>query len=210
MFGGERHLALAAPLIRGAARPWPSPFERRNRRRVGAIAAAQVCVLASGDPFHLRRRLAACRAHIDPRRDAVVPAPRPSAWRPRASAGRCRRRSLLSLHGRALDLVRPHLHRCAHPRADLGRRGPGMLARLLADTGLRPFAPDGARGARRAARTHPEHDRGGLRSRRVDPLNAVAIEVAATPSARVLARAAACPMRCSSTTARSPSARSAR
>jgi precorrin-6B C5,15-methyltransferase / cobalt-precorrin-6B C5,C15-methyltransferase len=47
VFGGRRHLSLAAPLIRGAARPWPSPFESaadevlRHRGR-------QVCVLASG------------------------------------------------------------------------------------------------------------------------------------------------------------------
>ncbi len=27
VFGGKRHLGLAAPLIRGAARPWPSPFD---------------------------------------------------------------------------------------------------------------------------------------------------------------------------------------
>ena len=27
VFGGRRHLSLAAPLIRGAARPWPSPFD---------------------------------------------------------------------------------------------------------------------------------------------------------------------------------------
>ena len=27
VFGGRRHLALAAPLIRGAARAWPSPFD---------------------------------------------------------------------------------------------------------------------------------------------------------------------------------------
>ena len=26
VFGGRRHLGLAAPLIRGAARPWPTPF----------------------------------------------------------------------------------------------------------------------------------------------------------------------------------------
>ena len=28
VFGGKRHLALAASVIRGAARPWPSPFDR--------------------------------------------------------------------------------------------------------------------------------------------------------------------------------------
>ena len=50
VLGGKRHLALAAPLIRGAARPWPSPFDAaadevlRSRGR-------RVCVLASGDPF---------------------------------------------------------------------------------------------------------------------------------------------------------------
>jgi len=27
VFGGRRHLGLAAPLIRGATRPWPSPFD---------------------------------------------------------------------------------------------------------------------------------------------------------------------------------------
>jgi len=51
VFGGRRHLTLAASLIRGAARPWPSPFdgaaEEVLRRR-----GRQVCVLASGDPFH--------------------------------------------------------------------------------------------------------------------------------------------------------------
>ena len=28
VFGGERHLSLAAPLINGEAKPWPSPFSR--------------------------------------------------------------------------------------------------------------------------------------------------------------------------------------
>ena len=27
VFGGKRHLGLAASLIRGASRPWPSPFD---------------------------------------------------------------------------------------------------------------------------------------------------------------------------------------
>ena len=30
VFGGKRHLALAGPLIRGAARPWPSPLDRKS------------------------------------------------------------------------------------------------------------------------------------------------------------------------------------
>src|SRR5262249_42832617 len=50
VFGGKRHLALAAPLIRGAARPWPSPFER-GIEEVLTHRGQDVCVLASGDPF---------------------------------------------------------------------------------------------------------------------------------------------------------------
>src|SRR6202051_1734674 len=48
--GGARHLALAAPLIRGEGMVWPSPV-------AGGVAALlahrlrSVVVLASGDPF---------------------------------------------------------------------------------------------------------------------------------------------------------------
>src|SRR5947209_11574247 len=50
VFGGKRHLALAARLIRGATRPWPSPFER-GIEEVLRQRGRKVCVLASGDPF---------------------------------------------------------------------------------------------------------------------------------------------------------------
>lgn len=48
--GGERQLRLAAPLIRGEARPWPSPL----RDGIAALLDYQgqaVVVLASGDPY---------------------------------------------------------------------------------------------------------------------------------------------------------------
>ena len=51
VFGGRRHLGLAAPLIRGAARPWPSPFDGAAEE-VMRHRGRQICVLASGDPFH--------------------------------------------------------------------------------------------------------------------------------------------------------------
>src|SRR5260370_27839363 len=50
VFGGPRHLVLAAPLIRGAARPWRSPFARAVAEGV-AQRGRQWGVLASGDPF---------------------------------------------------------------------------------------------------------------------------------------------------------------
>ena len=50
VFGGSRHLALAAPLIRGTARVWGSPFDE-SAAEVVAHRGRPVCVLASGDPF---------------------------------------------------------------------------------------------------------------------------------------------------------------
>ena len=50
VFGGKRHLGLAASLIRGASRPWPTPFDGAADE-VLAHRGRQVCVLASGDPF---------------------------------------------------------------------------------------------------------------------------------------------------------------
>ena len=50
VFGGARHLALAAQAIRGEARPWGSPFDPAMRE-VLALRGRPVCVLASGDPF---------------------------------------------------------------------------------------------------------------------------------------------------------------
>ncbi len=48
VFGGRRHLELAASLIRGEARPWPSPFDVSG---VLAERGRRVVVLASGDPM---------------------------------------------------------------------------------------------------------------------------------------------------------------
>src|SRR6202035_2440517 len=48
VFGGKRHLGLAAPLIRGAARRWPSPFDGAADE-VLHHRGRQICVLASGD-----------------------------------------------------------------------------------------------------------------------------------------------------------------
>src|SRR2546425_10788563 len=50
VFGGPRHLVLAAPLIRGAARAWRSPFERAGEGGVGQ-GCRQVVGLPSGGPF---------------------------------------------------------------------------------------------------------------------------------------------------------------
>src|SRR5262249_34098487 len=135
VFGGKRHLALAGSLIRGETRAWPSPFDE-GVAQVLAARGRRVCVLASGGPVHQGVGGVLAR-HVDPGETIVVPAP--SAFS--LAAGRlgwplaeC---ALLSLHGRALELVRPHLQPGARVLAlTSDGAGPAALARLLAESGF--------------------------------------------------------------------------
>src|SRR5262249_30622463 len=107
VFGGKRHLDLAAPLIRGAARPWPSPFER-GIAEVLAERGRAVCVLASGDPF-LYGVGAVLARHVEPQETVVVPAPSAASLAAARLGWALPETTLVSVHGRTLDLVRPHL-----------------------------------------------------------------------------------------------------
>ncbi len=188
MFGGRRHLALAAPLIRGAARPWPSPFDGaadevlRQRGRT-------ICVLASGDPFQYGIGAVLAR-HVAPREMIVLPAPSAFSLAAARLGWALPRTVLLSVHGRALDLLRPHLQPGARILAlTSDGDGPAAIAKLLAATGFG------------ASRLSVLEALGGPRERirsataaafdidAPDALNTVAIEVEATADARVLARA---------------------
>jgi precorrin-6Y C5,15-methyltransferase (decarboxylating) len=189
VFGGERHLALAAPLIRGEARAWPSPFEA-GVADVVARRGQQVCVLASGDPFHFGVGAVLAR-HVDPAETVVVPAPSAfslAAARLGWALADC---ALVSLHGRPLDLVRPQLQPGARVLAlTSDGNAPTALARLLAETGfgasrLTVLEALGGSRERIRATTAAAFDFGTI-----DALNTVAIEVIAAPGARVLARAA--------------------
>ena len=126
VFGGERHLALAAPLIRGAARPWPSPFDARASRRCCAMRGRQVCVLASGDPF-LYGVGAVLARHVDAAtRCWCVPAPSAfSLAAARLGWALPRHRAGLAAWPRARLHPPASAARRAHPGADLGRRRAG-------------------------------------------------------------------------------------
>jgi precorrin-6B C5,15-methyltransferase / cobalt-precorrin-6B C5,C15-methyltransferase len=185
VFGGTRHLALAASLIRGVARPWDLPFDQ-SVAEVRALRGRSVCVLASGDPFFhgvgslLSRQV---------RSDEMVSVPAPSAFSLAASRlfWSIPQTVLLSLCGRPLDLLRPHLH----PGARIlvltsDQRTPQELARLLAGLGFGPSQVTvleslaGPRERVRATRA----DRFDFAD--IDALNTVAIEVATEPNARIL------------------------
>jgi precorrin-6Y C5,15-methyltransferase (decarboxylating) len=188
VFGGKRHLALASPLIRGATRPWPSPFERAAEE-VLAHRGRQVCVLASGDPFHYGVGTMLAR-RIEPRETLVVPAPSAFSLAAARLGWALPETTLVSLHGRMLDLVRPHLQPGARVLAlTSDGAGPLALARLLAQAGFggsRLTVLEALGGPRERVRrtTAAQFDLTD-----VNDLNIVALEVAAAPGACIIARA---------------------
>jgi precorrin-6Y C5,15-methyltransferase (decarboxylating) len=189
IFGGARHLALAAPLIRGTARPWTAPFDR-TVAEVLAHRGRAVCVLASGDPF-LHGVGSLLSRYVSPQEVSCVPTPSAFSLAAARLLWPLPQTVLLSLCGRPLDLIRPHLHPGARILAlTSDHDAPAQLARLLCDSGfghsqltvLESLA--GPRERIRAARA----DCFGLD--RIDSLNTLAIEVLAGPGARILPRAA--------------------
>jgi precorrin-6B C5,15-methyltransferase / cobalt-precorrin-6B C5,C15-methyltransferase len=187
VFGGRRHLALAAPLIRGATRPWPSPFDGAADE-VLQHRGRRVCVLASGDPFYFGVGAALARK-IDAREMNAIPAPSAFSLAAARLGWSLPHTVLLSVHGRTLDLVRPHLQ----PRARIlaltsDGEGPAALAKLLAEIGFgasQLTVLEALGGPRERIRTTRANE---YSLRVADPLNTVAIEVEASSGARVLAR----------------------
>jgi precorrin-6Y C5,15-methyltransferase (decarboxylating) len=188
VFGGRRHLGLAAPLIRGAARPWPTPFDGAAED-VMHHRGRQVCVLASGDPFQYGVGAVLAR-HIDAREMTVVPAASAFSLAAARLGWSLPATVLVSVHGRTLDLIRPHLQPGARILAlTSDGDGPAALAKLLAESGFgdsRLTVLEALGGSRERIRvtTAAGYDLGA-----VDALNTLAIEAAAAAGARVLARA---------------------
>jgi precorrin-6B C5,15-methyltransferase / cobalt-precorrin-6B C5,C15-methyltransferase len=189
VFGGKRHLALAAPIIRGAARPWPSPFDR-VAEEVLAQRGRAVCVLASGDPF-MHGVGAVLAGLIDAQEMLVMPAPSAFSLAAARLGWALPQTALVSLHARALDFVRPHLQPCGRVIAlTSDGAAPAALARLLDDAGFggsRLIVLEALGGPRERMRATTA---AAFDLRDVDALNTVAIEVAAAPGARVIPRTA--------------------
>jgi precorrin-6Y C5,15-methyltransferase (decarboxylating) len=189
--GGARHLALAAPISAPTLR-WPSPIEDAIPALL-ARRGAPTCVLASGDPFWfgvgalLRRHFASEEMFCMPAPSAFSLAAARLGW----SLQDC---ATLSLHGRALAAIIPHLQPSAKILA-LSWDGatPGALARALVDRGMgrSVLTVCGAMGGAN------ERLRACLAERfemtDVADLNTIALEVVAERGARVLPRAAGLP-----------------
>jgi precorrin-6Y C5,15-methyltransferase (decarboxylating) len=192
VFGGRRHLELAATLIRGAARPWPSPFDAACAAVV-AERGRRVCVLASGDPmcFGVGATLA---RHVPADETTVLPAPSAFSLAAARLGWALQDVVTLSAHGRPLALVRPHLH----PGARLivltsDGDGPAILAALMTGLGFgrSPLTVLEALGGPRER--HRKTTAAGFDLAGIDALNVVAIEVAADAGAAILPRAPGLP-----------------
>jgi precorrin-6B C5,15-methyltransferase / cobalt-precorrin-6B C5,C15-methyltransferase len=189
VFGGARHLTLAATLIRGTPRAWTVPFEP-NVAEVLKLRGRAVCVLASGDPF-LHGVGSLLSRHVS--REETLSLPAPSAFSLAASRllWPLPQTAQLSLCGRSLDYIRPHLH----PGARLllltsDDDAPANLARLLCALGFgnsRVTVLESLAGPSERIRSAPAN---AFDLESIDALNTVAIEVAPDEGARILPRAA--------------------
>lgn len=183
--GGRRHLSLAAPLGEAETMAWPSPLADA----LPAILARRgepVCVLASGDPFHFGVGTMLAET-VPPAEIVCLPAPSSLSLAAARLGWSLQDCPAISLHGRDLRLVIPHLQ----PRARLllltwDEGTPAALADLLVARGFG------------ASRLHVLQALGGPRERMasaeaatfalqdLDPLNLVALEVETGAEARVI------------------------
>lgn len=185
VFGGARHLRLAAGGITGMALAWPSPF---SVAPVLALRGQPVAVLASGDPmWHgvgatLLREIPASEARVFPQPSAASLAAARLGW-PLAEV------TALSLLARDLALLRPHLHpgtRLILLTSDAAQ--PPAITALLALEGFgasRVILLEALGGPDERIRSGTA---AGFDMAPIHPLNTLAIEVVAGPGVRLLPR----------------------
>ncbi|KAA1180002.1 precorrin-6y C5,15-methyltransferase (decarboxylating) subunit CbiE [Rhizobium tropici] len=135
VFGGARHIELMRPIITGETQTWLSPFEKSVEALLARRGEPTV-VLASGDPFFygvgatLSRRIAASEM-------TVIPAPSSFSLAASRLGWPLQDTTVLSLHGRPIDLIRPHLHPGRKILAlTSDGKGPAELAALLQSSGF--------------------------------------------------------------------------
>ena len=182
--GGSRHIALAGPLS-AETMPWPSPLADAIPH-ILARRGDPVCVLASGDPFFYGVG-ALLAAAVAPDEFVCLPAPSSFSLAAARLGWSLQDTRLVSLHGRDLRRLIPHLQ----PRAKIlaltwDDTTPALVAALLRMRGCG------------GSTIHVLEALGGLRERRrvagaegfdlpdIGALNIVAIEVEASAQARLL------------------------
>ncbi|WP_081158849.1 precorrin-6y C5,15-methyltransferase (decarboxylating) subunit CbiE [Ensifer aridi] len=185
VFGGARHIELAAPLIKGECHIWQSPFEK-SVEAILARRGSSVVVLASGDPFLFGVGATLAR-RVDVKEMRTIPAPSAFSLAASRLSWALQEVATVSLHGRPLDLIRPHLQPGARVLAlTSDENGPKALAELLSGSGfgrsqltlLEAIGGERERVSR--------HIAASFALEQVDALNVCAVEVVADADARIL------------------------
>ncbi len=188
VFGGARHIALAAAIIRGKTHTWSSPLEE-SIREIVAQRGRRVCVLASGDP--LQHGIGGVLArHVAPEETTVIPGPSAYSLAAARLLWPLQQSTLVSLCGHPLDCLHPHLQ----PDARIlvltsGAPAPAAIARLLHANGFgssRLTVLEALGGPRERIRSTTAS---GFNLDEVSPLNLVAIEVMEDVNSRIIPRA---------------------
>ncbi|GEP10025.1 precorrin-6y C5,15-methyltransferase (decarboxylating) subunit CbiE [Methylobacterium gnaphalii] len=184
VWGGRRHLALAAPLA-AETYVWPSPIGEAYPK-ILARRGRPTCLLATGDPFHYG--IGAEIARLVPPAE-IRAYPQPSAFSLAAArlGWPLAETACLTLHGRALTRVIPALQPGAKVLV-LSWDGstPAAVASLLVERGFsrsRLTVLEAMGGPRERI---VSAEAAGFHHQAIDPLNTLAIEVVAEPGARVL------------------------
>jgi precorrin-6B C5,15-methyltransferase / cobalt-precorrin-6B C5,C15-methyltransferase len=189
--GGKRHLALAGPL-KAETMIWPSPIENALDA-IEAHRGRPVCVLASGDPFFFGVGAMLMRRFTS---DEMTSVPAPSAFALVASRLGWSQQdcALLTLHGRPLEAIIPHLQPGARIVAlSWDDATPAKLAALLTQRGMgrsRLTICEAMGGLSERIRTTEAQD---FVLDNFAALNTIALEVVSERGARVLARTAGLP-----------------
>lgn len=147
-------------------------------------------MLASGDPF-LYGVGATLSRHVAAEEMRTIPAPSAFSLAASRLGWPLQDVTTISLHGRPVDLIRPHLHPVRRILAlTSDEKGPGELATLLAATGFgqsQLTVLEALGGVRERQRNVVAAD---FDLADIDPLNVCAVEIAAGEGARILPFAA--------------------
>jgi len=184
VIGGARHLALLGPTQAPHMR-WPSPLTQALPEIVARRGQPTV-VLASGDPFFYGVGELISR-HVEPNEIFCLPALSSFAL---VAARLCWSQedcALVSLHGRALERLKPHLQPGRRVIAlSWDETTPARVASLLVEQGFGGslvHVLENLGGPRERIRAAPAS---GFSLEDIGPLNTIAIELDATPGARVI------------------------
>jgi precorrin-6Y C5,15-methyltransferase (decarboxylating) len=192
VIGGRRHLALADGLPRGECLPWPSPIAE-SLPTILAYRGEPVTVLASGDPYCFGVG-AMLSAHVPPDETICVPAPSSLSLACARLGWALDDVATISLCGRSINTLAPALQpkrRVLVLSADATT--PAEMARYLVARGFEHsvlHVLEALGGPRERIRATTA-DRFGLND--VEALNLVAIEVEASPGAKIIPLSAGLP-----------------